>query len=236
VEGARAIGHAGPVTSSIDSLAPSATATLQWDNTAVAGGPWETDAALARGFLDVADAAVEHWKAGNPSTAMAIPIIANYRHGIELALKAETRRAARCLRRDGDDEPAVQADRVDQELSVTHSIGRLADRLTEFLGRLKLGPADQRLPPDTLGVLRRLHLLDETGQAFRYAAVKVGTGPRRQVVLQQARPGQEHFDMMAVADALRDAGKMLLYGVDGVLDEYNDWQDDMAEWAVSVMP
>jgi hypothetical protein len=85
-------------------------------------------------------------------------------------------------------------------------------------------------------VLRKLHLLDETGQAFRYAAVKAGTGPRRQRVLQQARPGQEHFDMMAVADALRDAGEMLLYGVDGVLDEYSDWQDDMAEWAMSLMP
>jgi hypothetical protein len=154
------------VTSGIDSLAPSAAAGLYWGNTVVAGGPWETGAALARGFLDVADAAMEHWKAGHPSTAMAIPVIANYRHGIELALKAEIREAARCLRRDGDDDPAIQADQVDQQLSATHSIGRLAARLTEFLGRLKLGP-DQQLPVGALHVLRKLHLLDETGQAFR---------------------------------------------------------------------
>jgi hypothetical protein len=32
---------------------------------------------------------VEHWQAGHPNAAMAIPVIANYRHGIELALKAE---------------------------------------------------------------------------------------------------------------------------------------------------
>jgi hypothetical protein len=224
------------VTSGIDSLAPSATAGLHWANTAVAGGPWETDAALAKGYLAVADTAMEHWKAGHPNTAMAIPIIANYRHGIELALKAEIREAARCLRRDGDDDPAIQADQVDQQLSATHSIGRLSDRLTELIGRLKLEPADQRLPAGTLEVLRKLHLLDETGQAFRYAAVKAGTGPRRRRVLQQARPGQEHFDMMAVAEALRDAAEMLLYGVDGVLDEYSDWQDNMAEWAISLMP
>jgi hypothetical protein len=223
------------VTSGIDSLAPSAAAGLYWGNTVVAGGPWETGAALARGFLDVADAAMEHWKAGHPSTAMAIPVIANYRHGIELALKAEIREAARCLRRDGDDDPAIQADQVDQQLSATHSIGRLAARLTEFLGRLKLGP-DQQLPVGALHVLRKLHLLDETGQAFRYAAVKAGAGPRRQRVLQQVRPGQEHFDMMAVADALRHAGEMLLYGVDGVLDAYSSWQDDMAEWAISLIP
>lgn len=233
--GCGAIGHAGPVTPGIDSLAPSATAGLHWGNTAVAGGPWETDAALAKGFLDVADAAMEHWKAGHPGTAMAIPIIANYRHGIELALKAEIREAARCPRHDGDDDPAVQADEVDQQLSATHSIGRLAGRLAEFLGRLKPG-VDRQLPAGTLDVLRKLHLLDETGQAFRYAAVKAGTGPRRQRALQQARPGQEHFDMVAVADALRDAGEMLLYGVDGVLDEYSSWQDDMAEWAMSLMP
>jgi hypothetical protein len=66
--------------------------------------------------------------------------------------------------------------------------------------------------------------------------VKAGAGPRRQRVLQQVRPGQEHFDMMAVADALRHAGEMLLYGVDGVLDAYSSWQDDMAEWAMSLMP
>ncbi|MCW2930387.1 MAG: hypothetical protein JWM19_1349 [Actinomycetia bacterium] len=232
----RAFGHAGPVTTGIDSLAPSDTAGLHWAHTAVAGGPWETDAALAKGYLAVADTAMEHWKARHPNTAMAIPIIANYRHGIELALKAEIREAARCLRRDGDDDPAIQADQVDQQLSATHSIGRLSDRLTELIGRLKLVPADQRLPAGTLEVLRKLHLLDETGQAFRYAAVKAGTGPRRRRVLQQARPGQEHFDMMAVAEALRDAAEMLLYGVDGVLDEYSDWQDNMAEWAISLMP
>ena len=165
MEGARAIGHAGPVTSGIDSLAPAATAGLHWGNTAVAGGPWETDAALARDFLGVADAAMEHWKAGHPHTTTAIPIIANYRHGIELGLKAEIREAAGCLRRDGDDDPAIQAGQVDQQLSATHSIGWLAARLTELLGRLRLGPADQQLPAGTLDVLRKLHLLDETGQA-----------------------------------------------------------------------
>lgn len=235
MEGVRGIGHSGPVTSGIDSLAPSATAGLHGGSTAVAGGPWETDGALAKGFLDVADAALEHWKAGHPNAAMAIPIIANYRYGIELALKAEIREAARCLRRDGDDDPAVQAEQVDQQLSATHSIGRLADRLTELLGRLRPG-VDRQFPAGTLDVLRKLHLLDETGQAFRYAAVKAGAGPRRQRILQQVRPGQEHFDMLAVADALRNAGEMLLYGVDGVLDEYSSWQDDMAEWAMSLMP
>lgn len=230
-----AIGHAGQVTSGIDSLASSAAVGLDLGNTAFAGGPWETDAALAQGFFDVADAAVEHWRAEHRDDAMAIPIIFNYRHGIELALKAEIREAARCLRRDSDDDPAIQPSEIDRQLSAIHSIGRLADRLMELLGRLKLGP-DQQVPAGTLDVLRKLHVLDETGQAFRYSAVKAGAGPRRQRVLQQVRPGQEHFDIVAVANALRRTGTMLLYGVDGVLDAYSSWQDDMAEWAMSLRP
>jgi hypothetical protein len=47
---------------------------------------------------------------------MAIPIIANYGHGIELALKAEIREAARYLRRDGGEDPAIRADQLDQQV------------------------------------------------------------------------------------------------------------------------
>jgi hypothetical protein len=69
-----------------------------------------------------------------------IPIIYNYRHGIELALKDEIREAATCLRRDGVTGPDAQADAVDQWLSDIHSIEKLVNRLTELLGQLKLGP------------------------------------------------------------------------------------------------
>jgi hypothetical protein len=44
---------------------------------------------------------VERWKAGRRNDAIVIPIIYNYRHGIELALKAGIREAAACLRGDG---------------------------------------------------------------------------------------------------------------------------------------
>ena len=227
VEARDSFGHAGPVTPDIDSLVPSSASTGDWRNTAVIGGPWESDSALAVGFFELADEAVERWKAGHRNDAIVIPIICNYRHGIELALKEGIRQAAGCLRRDGVTGPDVQADEIDQQLSATHSIDQLVNRLTALLGQLQLGQG-QEIPAETLDVLGKLHVLDQNGQAFRYSAMK--TGPRGRRVLEQVRPGQQHFDIVAVGEALRDAGTMLLYGLSGVLGVYSDWQDDMADW------
>jgi hypothetical protein len=215
------------VTPGIDSLLPADADDGDWRNTAIIGGPWESDGSLAFGFFELADAAVERWKAGHRNDAIVIPIIYNYRHGIELALKEEIREAATCLRHDGVTGPDVQDDEVDQWLSGIHSIEQLVNRLTKLLGQLKLGPG-QQLPAETLDVLRKLHVLDQNGQAFRYSAVK--TGPHGQRILERVRPGQQQFDLVAVAEALRDAGTMVLDGVSGVLGAYSDYQADMADW------
>lgn len=218
------------MTTDIGSLSSSGANAPDWRNTAVVGGPWENDGSMAFGFLKLADEAVEHWKAGHRNDAVVVPIIHNYRHGIELALKEEIRDAAVCLRRDGFTCSDAMADEVDKWLSATHSIEQLVDRLTALLSQLRLGP-NQQLPAETLEILRKLHVLDRNGQAFCYSAVK--TGPRNARVLEPVRPGQEHFDLVAVAAALHDAGTMLLYGVSGVLDVYSDYQADMADWGAS---
>jgi hypothetical protein len=68
-------------------------------------------------------------------------------------------------------------------------------------------------------------VLDQHGQAFRYSTEK--TGPRGARVLERVRPGEQHFDIVAVAEALREAGTMVLYGVSGVLGGYSDYQAEM---------
>ena len=113
-------------------------------------------------------------------------------------------------------------------MSATHSIEQLVNRLTELLGQLQLGP-DQQLPAETLDVLRKLHVLDQHGQAFRYSAVK--TRPRGARVLERVRPGEQRFDIVAVAEALHEAGTMVLHGVSGVLGDYSDYQADMRHHA-----
>jgi hypothetical protein len=89
---------------------------------------------------------------------------------------------------------------------------------------LTLGPG-QQLPAETRDVLTKLHVLDQHGQAFRYSAVK--TGPSGARVLERVRPGEQRFDIVAVAEALHEAGTMVLHGVSGVLGDYSDYQADM---------
>src|SRR5260370_38603164 len=74
----------------------------------------EGDGALAMGFFDIADTAVERWKAGRRNDAIVIAIIYNYRHGIELALKAGIREGAACLRGDYSDYQAEMRDAAGQ--------------------------------------------------------------------------------------------------------------------------
>jgi hypothetical protein len=199
---------------------------LNWRNTASIGGSWEDDGTLAMGFLEAADILVERWKSGR--RGLTVPILANYRHGIELVLKDAIRDTAACLRDDGCDDPELLPDAVNHELASTHSIGRLTGNLTSYLDRLQLGPED-RLPADTIDVLGSLHVLDESGQEFRYSTVKTRNG--KQVKLIRAWPNEIHFDLIAVAEALRDAATMVLYGVSGVLDQYAEWQGYMREQA-----
>jgi hypothetical protein len=118
-------------------------------------------------------------------------------------------------------------------MSDVHSIEKLVNRLTGLLDRLQLGPG-QQLPPETVDVLKKLHVLDQHGQAFRYSSEK--TGPRDARVLERVRPGEQRFDIVAVAEALREAGTMVLYGLSGVLDVYSDYQADMRDAADESLP
>lgn len=198
-----------------------------WRDIAVIGGHWEDDGALAAGFFEAADILVTNWKAHYRSNdRLVLPILANYRHGIELALKNGIRNAARCARRDGAADPDLDLAKLNTDLAMTHSLGDLVQKLIALLGRLRLGEG-QQLPADTLEVLHSMNELDASGQTFRYATVKIGQGKARKLVA--ARPDQVHLDLPAVADLLDDVAGILLHGVSGVLQQYEEFQDDMFE-------
>lgn len=82
----------------------------------------------------------------------------------------------------------------------------------------------EKLPEETLDVLRSLHEADESGEAFRYSTLKQGKGkdPR------PARPDRQHVDIVGLAKHLSDAFQLLSGGVLTVLDEYRQWQAEMA--------
>ena len=197
-----------------------------WHNTAIVGGDRENDSALAMGYLEAADVLVEYWKSHRPDDLLALPILANYRHGIELALKDEIRDAATCVRSDGHQDPGLDPKTLDNWLASTHSIGHLVERLDSYLGRLNLGTENQ-LPVDTREILDGLHALDASGQTLGYSTVKTGTGKNLKLV--PPRPDQTHFDLPGVAAALHDAGVLVLHGVSGVLYQYAELQAAMRQ-------
>lgn len=198
-----------------------------WRNTAVIGY-MEDDGALAGGYFAAAEHVIEAWKAGNRNDMLAIPILSLYRHGIELALKHTIRKAAERLRGDGVNESQLDPQKLNEKLAETHSIAKLVQRLTTYLGRLHLGD-NRKLPTDTLEVLNSLHILDESGQTFRYSTIK--TGSRKNAMLVPARPDQQPVDIVTVADSLATAGTLILHGVTSVLYEYEEYQQYMIEEA-----
>ncbi|WP_146877336.1 hypothetical protein [Actinomadura madurae] len=194
-----------------------------WRDTAIIGY-LEDDGALAAGYLDAAQVLVDHWKAHRPADHLVLPALNLLRHGIELALKDQVREAAARMRADGIEDADLAPEAVDRRLSTSHSISALVAELNNYLGQLKLG-TNNKLPADTMEVLQSLHLLDEKGQALRYSTVKIGKGKNSKLV--PARPEQQAFDFPAVAAALHNAGLLILYGVSGVLGDYEEYQRDM---------
>jgi len=146
-----------------------------WRKTAIIGGRGENDSVLAMGFLEAADILVDHWKARRPNDMLALPILALYRHAIELGLKVGIRGAAGCLRAGGAGEPDLQYAAVENRLSGTHSIGKLVAELNTCLGRLELGP-DNQLPADTIEVLTSPQISVSAGEWTVAGLIILGGG------------------------------------------------------------
>jgi hypothetical protein len=87
-------------------------------------GGHEDDLTIAGGYIRVAEIAAREWIAHGPDDGLPIPILFNYRHGIELCLKWLIRLAARCLVRDGYTQENLSPAALDKKLR-THNIKKL---------------------------------------------------------------------------------------------------------------
>ncbi|MEU8870434.1 hypothetical protein AB0D24_04575 [Streptomyces javensis] len=175
------------------------------------GGPWEDDLSLAEAYLEAAELLAEHCLSNRVSDRFPIPVYYNYRHSIELALKANIRFVAQCLNRDVIPTEGPDYKKLQEELGREHSIARLAGRLDELLRDL-LPDEKVSAPADAL---RWLHDLDATGQAFRYSTIKRGrqTGA-------PARPRPLHVDLEADFSRLYSAADYLIHGIPPYLESY----------------
>jgi hypothetical protein len=129
-------------------------------------GHYDGDAGLAEGFAEAAEAIFAAWQDQEwANDRLLLPIVHNYRHALELALKQAIRQAAECRQLSGDDtELTAQALEAHFKQKQRHRLGPLAQQLAGMLAELNLA----QLPPDTLRLLQGLHQLDPTGEAFRY--------------------------------------------------------------------
>ena len=189
------------------------------------------DCALAMGFADTAKLIVEHWVDKGPNDALFVPLIYNCRHALELVLKAAIREAAARLRADGRTEKYLEPVCVDEWLAdeAVHNLHKLAFRLDKMLEALDL----DTLPADTNRVLLSIHGLDPNGQTFRYAQVRKGRGAAfEDAPLPRVTDGNygANVDVVAMHKHFDEAFMLISGGVMSVLEQYAQYQRDMAEW------
>ncbi|MBG6092804.1 hypothetical protein [Actinomadura viridis] len=177
-------------------------------------GYFDGDAGLAEGFAEAAEAIFKQWQS-SPRTGdqLLLPLVHNYRHALELALKQAIRDAAKRVRFDGHNDPSLHPDELDVHLKrkQRHRLGPLADQLAGLLKELAL----EGLPADTMRLLARLHQLDPTGEAFRYA--------------DHLESSAHAVDVPELTKLLRDAFAIVHGGVITALHVYADYQSDMRE-------
>jgi len=156
-------GHTGGVGDLLSSLPD----VQDWRDAAAVGW-FDGDAGLAEGFAEAAEGIFDLWQSGShPNDRLLLPLIYNYRHAWELALKQAIREAAARIRFDGNAEFELYPENLEAHLKCkqSHRLGPLAQQLSGLLERLSLGG----LPAGTMKVLAQMQQLDPRGEAFRYA-------------------------------------------------------------------
>ncbi|MFF7249846.1 hypothetical protein ACFZBU_38785 [Embleya sp. NPDC008237] len=187
---------------------------------AIVGGSREDEFVIAAGFLRVAEAGARRWIEHGPDDRLPIPILYNYRHGIELTLKWLIRLTARCAVRGGYTGPEnLSPLKLDEKLR-THNIRKLADRLDRYMGLLELEPPNNRIDNASRQLLDWLDSEDETGETYRYSTV--GHGEKKAA----ARPVQTNLNFYELVREVHELATLLHAGYAGFLDNHEQMQID----------
>ena len=194
------------------------------------GGEAEQPWRLANSFLLAADTLADAWRlvarghGHEPDTAL--PIIQTYRHAIELSLKSHCLRTKNLLSFGGH--MGIGTDKAPTDLEKqlsTHSIAQLVKILESMLEGLAVGEEGRRLPDETAQILTYLHDLDARGEAFRYATRAVPGS--KMLKWEPIRPDPTLVYLDSAMTRLHNAAQMLAWGVDGYLDAYEEYLQDM---------
>lgn len=187
---------------------------------AIFGGTSEDDLTLAGNYQTAGEILATYWSQKGPDDGLALPILYNYRHSLELALKWLIRVAARCAVRDGyQGQEDLTPDRVDERLrDLGHNLNKLADCLDRYMKLLKRFGPHNHLDPESLRLLRKLHNEDEWGDAFRYAMIGQGPNARK------ARPQTQTRAFYDEVNELHRLAILLTHGYSTELSNYEEMQ------------
>jgi hypothetical protein len=171
-------------------------------------GYYDGEAGLAKGFAEAAEAIFSTWQIDTRSKDHLLPpLVYNYRHALELALKQAIRQASGCLQVCEcryDVAPTPQDLGADFKRRQRHRLGPLAQQLAELLAGLNL----DWLPPDIMRLLQSLHQLDPTGEAFRYEGA--------------LKTSAHHVNVAGLVERLRAAFRVIHGGILTGLTEHAD--------------
>ncbi|WP_433432289.1 hypothetical protein [Nonomuraea sp. CA-141351] len=212
----------------------SRTKPVQWTaDVAVIGGPpcssvegvdereLESDADLAFAFRHAAGVIAADWYRQRKDDSLVLVVLYNYRHALELGLKAVIKSMIASLQ---FEEPAqkltVEQEQVLARARSKHDLSLLLDDLSALAQHFQMP-----LPEVVRTACEKLHELDPDGQWFRYATVRSRTRGADSVA---ARPDPIYVDVPRLSQLAETACSAL----DDLLDRTHELQD----WQTSLGP
>ncbi|MGB7961476.1 MAG: hypothetical protein WCF12_00755 [Propionicimonas sp.] len=174
--------------------------------------PDANDGRLAASYAEAANRLAGTFRGQAPDDALLLPFLFLYRHAIELELKYAIRYAVRLRRNEGETDPSLESDALDQHLK-----GKLKHRLMALVGEIDkhlLALNLETVPPKVRKTLELIHSTDLVGESFRYPG--------------SLADEQDQIDFVALATAIHDAYQTVATEVD-MLSVIEDYQYDAGE-------
>jgi hypothetical protein len=174
--------------------------------------PDRGDDALGWFYAEAADRLAAAHTGAPVDDVLLLPFLYLYRHAIELDLKRDIRFAARLRRNNGETDPTLSAQAVNDRLKSKHRhrLMALVDELDTHLRALQEPP----FPADIRRMFTLISNSDRTGEAFRYPG--------------ELPDAQDYIDFPKLAAALRQNYRTGSATYD-VLSEYEEYQRAMLD-------
>ncbi|MGW7346769.1 hypothetical protein [Streptomyces sp. NPDC054854] len=181
----------------------------------------ESDAELAFAFRHAANVIAAHWYATRTDDSLILVVLYNYRHALELGLKAVIKALIASLEfEDPQQQLTAEQRAILKRAQAKHVLPLLVDDLTELVQLFKMPLQDE-----VRAICEKIHDLDPDGQSFRYPTVKAGI---KNAPSEPARPSPIYVNVAQFVQLADEA----CTGLDDLLDRAHTLQ----QWQIGLGP